>query len=828
MKKGLLLFIFLLIGFYVQSQIVNIPDANFKFKLVNNIVADFDGDGSLDGDVDTNNDGEIQLIEAQAVLTLSVGDWTFPPYNQRIQSLEGIQSFTNLETLRCWRNSITELDLSQNQALKNLRCDYNLLTHLDVSMNPMLEKVWSRENQLISFTAQNQNLKEIYLDGNNLIELDVSGYPNLEELSVSRNNLVKLNIQNGNNGTILKEFDATNNPNLECIQVDDVSNTYFYFCGGIVISWCKDNIATYSQNCGSIIIDIPDVNFKNALVSTNCIDINQDGIGDIDADSNNDGEIQESEASAVVGLVVENRNISSLEGLQKFINLQYLDCASNQITYLSALNNIHLRTLLCMDNQLEFLKVKNYNNAILERMWAFDNPNLECIMVDDVDDANNRICNQGNNIGWCKDSITQYQNVCTLTPIINFPDQKFLNALLTEISPAVDLNGDGQGDVSADFNGDGVIEQSEAEMVIGLELHFKNIISLEGIEYFTSLRALWCDYNYDMTSLDVSQNTELVSLGFARNSITNIDLTHNTNLVTLHCPNNQLTSLDISQNPYLVTLNCEDNQLTSLITQNPNLKEIYCENNQLTSLDVSQNPSLNKIHCPGNQLTSLDVSQNYNLRELSCWNNQLTSLITQNPLLTLLRCHENQLTSLDVSQNTELQRLDCDSNNLLTLDVSQNSNLEILDCYSNNLLYLNIANDNNTNMERMFAFDNYNLNCIQVDDVNYANSLPNCQSSVGWCISATTSYSEFCVLGVNDEILHSISTYPNPVKNVLTIERNLSVDIKSVKIYDLLGKLVLAINSSFNQIDVSNLKSGIFFLKIQTDMGVVTKKIIKK
>ncbi len=44
------------------------------------------------------------------------------------------------------------------------------------------------------------------------------------------------------------------------------------------------------------IVNIPDANFKNALVNTNCVDIDGDGIGDIDADTNNDGEIQVSEA----------------------------------------------------------------------------------------------------------------------------------------------------------------------------------------------------------------------------------------------------------------------------------------------------------------------------------------------------------------------------------------------------------------------------------------------------------------------------------------------------------------------------------------------------
>ena len=69
------------------------------------------------------------------------------------------------------------------------------------------------------------------------------------------------------------------------------------------------------------IVVIPDANFKNALVHTLCLDINGDNIGDADADSNNDGEIQVSEALAVVRLDVQGQNIQSLAGSESFSNL---------------------------------------------------------------------------------------------------------------------------------------------------------------------------------------------------------------------------------------------------------------------------------------------------------------------------------------------------------------------------------------------------------------------------------------------------------------------------------------------------------------------------
>ena len=71
--------LFFLTCTFLNAQIVNIPDPNFKNALI-------------DEGVDTNNDGEIQVSEAEAVLNLNVND-------RNISSLEGIQSFINLEEL---------------------------------------------------------------------------------------------------------------------------------------------------------------------------------------------------------------------------------------------------------------------------------------------------------------------------------------------------------------------------------------------------------------------------------------------------------------------------------------------------------------------------------------------------------------------------------------------------------------------------------------------------------------------------------------------------------------------------------------------------------
>lgn len=78
-------------------------------------------------------------------------------------------------------------------------------------------------------------------------------------------------------------------------------------------------------------------------------------------------------------------------------------------------------------------------------------------------------------------------------------------------------------------------------------------------------------------------------------------------------------------------------------------------------------------------------------------------------------------------------------------------------------------------------------------------------------------------LSANNFETENISVYPNPSKDFLYVE-NIS-NLKSVKIYNGLGQLVLDTNKS--EINVSGLNKGLYILSISTDSGMVNKKIVK-
>ncbi|MDR0953788.1 MAG: hypothetical protein LBM20_00185 [Rikenellaceae bacterium] len=241
--------------------------------------------------------------------------------------------------------------------------------------------------------------------------------------------------------------------------------------------------------------------------------------------------------------------------------------------------------------------------------------------------------------------------------------------VLTRISDPVFLAYCGWQMLQWDTDNNGKLSPAEAAAVEIMdcgqteEYTGAKIESLAGIEYFTGLKYLKCDYN-ELTALDVSKNTKLIEL---------------------NCRQNQLVSLDVSQLTALIVLNGHTNQLTALdVSTNSALTQLACHNNSLTSLDVSKNSALSTLVCNNNSLSSLDVSKNSALTGLDCTGNRLTVLdLSQNTALTVLGCAQNQLTTLDLSQNSALNWLNCVNNQLTALDITRNTALALFECFGN-------------------------------------------------------------------------------------------------------------------------------------------------
>jgi len=204
MRKFYFLLLGLMIFTGVQAQIVNIPDANFKAKLLEtseNIHIAVDSDGNS-FKIDANNDGEIQLSEVQNVIALHV-----PEAN--ISSLEGISSFSNLGWLECSYNQLTSLESLNLENLKHLYCRGNQFTSLDssdFSGIPNLEEFDCSNNNLTSInTSKCVNLNDFQCSFNQLTSLDVSDNINLGNVLFNNNLLTSLDFSTNRHFEV-KEF----------------------------------------------------------------------------------------------------------------------------------------------------------------------------------------------------------------------------------------------------------------------------------------------------------------------------------------------------------------------------------------------------------------------------------------------------------------------------------------------------------------------------------------------------------------------------------------------------------------------------------------------
>ncbi|MBQ7193606.1 MAG: putative Ig domain-containing protein, partial [Synergistaceae bacterium] len=98
-----------------------------------------------------------------------------------------------------------------------------------------------------------------------------------------------------------------------------------------------------------------------------------------------------------------------------------------------------------------------------------------------------------------------------------------------------------------DSNNDGVLSDKEIARVTWINLNEYGVSSLQGVEYFTALKELYCSYN-QLTTLDLTKNTKLTYLNCSNNQLTTLDLTKNTKLKYLGCEGNHLMALDVNKN----------------------------------------------------------------------------------------------------------------------------------------------------------------------------------------------------------------------------------------------------------------------------------------
>jgi hypothetical protein len=411
---------------------------------------------------------------------------------------------------------------------------------------------------------------------------------------------------------------------------------------------------------------------------------------------------------------------------------------------------------------------------------------------------------------------------------ITIPDSTFKDLLLISY---INYTGDANNFVvypRIDANQDGEISFTEALAVEGLDLGYSNITNLEGLQYFTNVKKIssyYADFSsfYQPTLVNLEQLSLLNSVSSSSTSF--IDLSPNINLIKFQCNSVWLTSLDLSANTQLRDLDLYCPALTSLNLSNlSNLKNMsylgamptidlsdalnllklscigsspnfsYPNENLLTSLDLSNQTKLSYLDLTGNLIPSLDLSNCPNLEVLNIGNNGIETLILDNiRYVRLFFCENNLLTTLDVSKLFNLKNFFCANNQLTNLNTSNGIIEEFIDF------------SGNPGLESV---------CCDPNEVVYMQNLCNQFNNESALVNGSCA-----------PVANRISMYPNPVGDMLHLSAN--DGISRVEIYSTNGMLVMSSDAVSDSIEMSDLNSGMYFLKVFSGQDVATMKFVK-
>ncbi len=560
------------------------------------------------------------------------------------------------------------------------------------------------------------------------------------------------------------------------------------------------------QSLFSQIINFPDNNFKSFLLSASSGNqVAKDANGNwITIDTNNDGQIQESEALLVAGLFLQTPpiknanyiNFTSVEGIRSFVNLEEIEFFMAGITSLDVhgltklkkvtnssgvLNSLNLQGLInlnyldCTNNRLTSLDLQGLNNVKYLNYRGNPLPSLQILQP-----AKNSL----ETLIFTADGTTNFSDLEGFSNLqeLNFNSQgkqtitfPVLNNLMTlTCYSSLDL---------VNLNMQGVLNLKNLSLsntgIINLDLH--ELTFLENVEckygkitnlkLSSSIVKLDCSNNL-ITSLTLQDSPNLKILDCNSNKLTTLNFQGMNNLDEINCRNNNLTSLEL-QNSFATSLACSYNLITSLTVQgNTKLSDLYANNNLLTSFSIQDNPklgilyinnnrfsslsfpslpALKYLYCNDNQLTSLNLSGLDNLNNLNCNNNQLTSLnLTGLDNLTNLYCDNNLLTSLDLNAVKEIFSISCKNNRFISLDAHNALKLNYLYVSQNsNLTQLNVKNGLSNEIS-IFQCPQLKYICCDEIEVSNFQNLINIYNLQNQC--ALNTYCSFSPGGIYNTI----------------------------------------------------------------------------
>lgn len=260
-----------------------------------------------------------------------------------------------------------------------------------------------------------------------------------------------------------------------------------------------------------------------------------------------------------------------------------------------------LSELLLANNQIEELDISQCSYTALKRLDAKNNSMLKKIWV-------TRLFDKG--MMWKFD----VPDDATITIKFHIGETSDITRSMSNTSLRRYIQ-DAINKELAEYDTDetkGALSSMEAAAVLQLNVAGKELVGIDGIEFFTGLKYLDFSNNKIRSKrfVRLSNNKLLEILIFSNNSVPEVDITECKFLQHLDCSNNKLKYLDLSQNTELIYLSCKQNLMTELdISKNKELEELLCSNN----------PQLEKIYVwkgfDRNKLKKIEIDQSVDIIE---------------------------------------------------------------------------------------------------------------------------------------------------------------------------------------------------------------------
>ena len=840
MKKLAFTLIFVISTICVNAQIINFPDANFKAKLLEASTENFIARNASNEyiKIDTNNNGEIEITEAENIFRLDINNQDpetgLTNTATAIGNIDGIEYFINLTHLYVYYNNLSLLNLNTLVNLTHLNCSFNLLTTFTI-INPLILNNLDYSMNEISNLDVNQflNLEHLSCYNNQIQNLNLNSLTSLKSLECSGNLLTTLNVNNSIDltslicsGNHLTNLNLTSNINLDQILCNSNLLTSIQLPinpNGITILNCGNNqldnlIITKIKSilCGNNLLTNIIFLYPEFVGHLNCVNNNFTTLDLSNLTRNRVNRIDVSNNANLVHLNIKNGkhniypdNLHPLYGLyfNNCTNLQFIciDDLPYEITYLQSKIDDYGYTNCQANSYCSFVPGGLYYT--IQGQQKFDNENDGCDSIDNTFPYIKYSITNGTTTGTIISnnsgnySIPVQLGTYNITPILDNPSYFTVsptNVLVdfpAQVSPftqdfCITPNGN-HHDVEVS-----IIPINVARP--GFDVKYKIIYKNKGNQTENGSINL----QFDDTVLDVVSTNPV----FTTQTVNNLSF----NYSDLNPFETREINVVLNVNSPMESPAVNDGDILSFTATNTitNADEMLSDNTFVLNQTVVNSYDPNDKTClQGNYVSPDKIGEfvHYVIRFENTGTFPAENVVVKD-IIDTDKFDISSLTPLNASHNY----------------VTRISGNKVEFIFEN----INLPFDDATN-DGYVSFKIKTLPSLVVGNT-FSNSA-NIYFDYNFPIVTNTATTTIAALNnPSFEFATYFNLYPNPTTNELNINLKSAIEINSIQIYNTIGQLVSVQTGNALKVDVSNLKTGNYFIKINTNEGFSTSQFIKE